>query len=124
MHFYNELSFFLKINNRGHLTFRSGFLDFTPSPFPLTTPIPIPIMIAPFWNDINIVDGGGLFFRQSTDAALLDLVGSDVSAAFDMNFSPTLLFIVTWDSVPNTGASPLVSRILFTRYGLGFFTSV
>jgi hypothetical protein len=66
-------------------------------------------MIAPFWNDIDITLGG-LFFRQSTDAALLDLVGSNISAAFNMSFSPTLLFIVTWDSVPNTFASPLVSK--------------
>ena len=51
-------------------------------------------LIAPFWHDVNTVNGGEIYYRQETDSELL--------ASFDLlaqDFRPKLLFIATWDRV-------------------------
>ena len=58
--------------------------------------------------------GGQILFRQSVDEILLDVVGSAINEAFMMNFSPSLLFIATWDRVPGFGLPPNV-RMYYYR---------
>lgn len=89
--------FLLQVNTNGVLSFRSPFFDFVPRPFPLSTN---EILIAPFWDDFNVLQGGQILFRQSNDGDLLTQVGTAISDAFMWEFSPTLLFIATWDGVP------------------------
>lgn len=51
-------------------------------------------LIAPFWHDVNTLNGGEIYYRQETDQELLEI--------FDLlahDFQPTLLFIATWDHV-------------------------
>ena len=42
---------------------------------------------------------GRLFYRFSTDETLLQEVGAAISSAFVSNFSPTSLFIATWEEM-------------------------
>ena len=90
------------------MSFRDPFIDFTPEPLPIQGLNFGVILIAPFWDDIETresVGGGRLFFRQSNDEALLTEVGTAISDVFMPSFSPTLLFIATWDEVTLTFGS-------------------
>ena len=98
----------LQVNTHGQLSFRTPFLNFEPEAFPLIEAFPFGsdvVLIAPFWNDIDVTDvegTGQLFFRLSNDDTLLGVVGVAINAAFVTDFSPLALFIATWDGVPNT----------------------
>ena len=59
-------------------------------------------MIAPYWDDIDITRFGNILYRLTTSASLLQRVCDLIKAAnfgSASTFSPTLLFIVTWDRV-------------------------
>ena len=66
-------------------------------------------LIAPFWVDINIEGGGQIFYRQ-TDVLMslqhaVDLIEvARVSLDVKRNFSPTSVFIATWDRVAGFSA--------------------
>ena len=102
----NLALFALQVNTHGQLSFRAPFIDFTPESFPLQGPNSGVILIAPFWDDIDTTGssgpGGQLFFRQSGDESLLAAVGAVISGIFMKSFSPTLLFIATWEGVPES----------------------
>ncbi len=106
--------YLIQVNTNGVLSFANFFLDFTPSPFPLTSQDDI--LIAPFWADHNVgaFMGGQIFFRFSSNSLLLDQVGSIISKGFTTDFTPEVLFIATWDRVAAFAAqfSGLVSKIL------------
>ena len=91
----------LQVNTHGQLSFRTPFLNFTPVAFPFG----FEVLIAPFWNDIDVTDTapGQLFFRLSNDDTLLGVVGATINAAFVTDFSPLALFIATWDGVHHNG---------------------
>ena len=94
------------MNSNGILSFRNNFTSFSPETFPTSNDV----LIAPFWDDVNINVAGDIFYRFTTDQFLLDEVGGDISDAFEVTFEPTLLFIATWDEVaPFGGSSSLVS---------------
>jgi hypothetical protein len=65
-----------------------------------------PPIIAPFWDDINIVDGGVIYYRQEFDSFFVDLVRQEVASQFPEVgfFFPSLVFVATWDSVAQFGA--------------------
>jgi hypothetical protein len=65
-----------------------------------------PPIIAPFWDDINIVDGGVIYYRQEFDSLIVDLVRQEVASQFPEVgfFFPSLVFVATWDSVAQFGA--------------------
>lgn len=68
------------------------------------------ITIAPFWDDIDTTTAGHIFLRFSIEESLVEEVGNNISNAFDVRFSPTVLFIVTWNEVaPLSGSGTLVS---------------
>ena len=59
-----------------------------------------PPIIAPFWDDIDITKnaGGTIYYRQSSDPALVEqvqraIVLDDPEAA---SFQPSLIFVATW----------------------------
>ena len=76
---------------------------FTPSPFPLDTN---KRLIAPYWADIDTRKGGDVWYRESTDPALLGNVSNEITSAFPQyhSFKASWLFIATWDSVAFFGA--------------------
>lgn len=84
----------LQVNANGVLSFQSPFLESMPVPFPLRSR---DILIAPFWDVFDVEQGGQILFRHTSDAALLTQVNLAID---DDDFSATLAFIATWDSVP------------------------
>ena len=95
------------MNTNGVLSFRSPFTDFSPDSFPLPL-FRDDILIAPFWDDFDVGDGGQILFRLTDDQTLLNEVSSRVNAAFDAGFNPEFLLIATWNGVPEFGPSSTV----------------
>ena len=60
-----------------------------------------PPIIAPFWDDINIRDGGMIYYRQEFNSSVADLVAQDLSTRYPEVgfFYPSLVFVATWDRV-------------------------
>ena len=91
----------MQVNANGPLSFRSPFRDFSPRPFPLL--FEDDILIAPFWDDILISTAGEIYYRFSADPSLLEEVGGNISDAFETSFTPSQLFVATWDRVAAIG---------------------
>ena len=87
---------FQQVNTLGVLSFGDSFFDFNPRPFPLTRN---DVLIAPFWEDIN-VQGGQVLYRLSDNETLLSRVGSTINDALGGDFSPLILFIASWINIP------------------------
>ncbi|XP_067681271.1 nidogen-like [Haliotis asinina] len=85
------------INSNGHLSFDSELPDYRPS---LILPIGFD-MIAAFLADVDTTAAGKIFFRETSDPALLQRANTDVQAHFRgySLFEATSLFIATWDGV-------------------------
>ena len=83
------------MNTNGILSFRYPFFSYVPRQFPLTSLI----LIAPFWDDVNILVTGNTYFRFTANPALLNQVGSFCREVFGSEMDPLLLFIVTWYAV-------------------------
>ena len=60
-------------------------------------------MIAVYWGDVDTgpEDGGTVWYRESSNSLLLSRFKDEIQAAFPNQrvFTPTSLFIVTWDHV-------------------------
>ena len=72
-----------------------------PRRFPLNNFQYIPV-IAPFWQFVDFRRSGNIFFRQTSNATLLQRARDQLQELFPSsgNFTPTMLFIATWDRVP------------------------
>ena len=92
---------FLQVSANGVISFSGFFFDSTPETFPLTGRNDI--LIAPFWDDVDIRISGRVLYRLTNTSILLDLVGASISSVFNTTFNPTQLFIATWDDVPGFG---------------------
>ena len=66
-------------------------------------------LIAPFW--VGFISSGNIFYRQTNDATLLQRARDLVHEMFPSsgNFTPTTLFIATWDRVAGYGGRSQVS---------------
>ena len=96
-----DISFFLcgsQVNTNGILSFQSAFTSATPHMFPLSANISL---IAPFWDDVDITRFGNIFYRETSNATLLQRAQDQLQGLFPSsgNFTPTTLFIATWDRV-------------------------
>jgi tryptophan-rich sensory protein len=93
----------VQIGANGVLSFRSQLSSLNPrhSYPPLLRPqLAINrVLIAPFWTYINnnAILARQIFYRYSDNQTLLDEVGFLINDAFDNNFSPSILFVATWD---------------------------
>ena len=90
--------------------------SFTSCCAPRTLPRSSPPLIAPYWHDFDPTIGGAIYYRQTNDSQQLQLFHTRLSLALNAagglsNFSPTLLFIATWDQVPQYSGSALVNSI-------------
>ena len=87
-----------QVNTNGIISFQLPFTEYTPQRFPLNNHIPL---IAPFWDDVDIRRSGNIFFRQTSNATLLQRARDQLQLfSSSGNFTPTMLFIATWDRVP------------------------
>ena len=98
------------MNRNGILSFGLPFTEYTPQRFPLNNFIPL---IVPFWQYVYIRRSEGIFFRQTSNASLLQRARDQLQELFpsSANFTPTMLFIATWDRV-----APYVSRPQVSAY--------
>ena len=77
------------------ISFRDTFEESRPRKFPYGN---VPLM-APFWDN----KPGDVLYRISNNQTLLDKVSSHIADAFS-EFSPTMLFIATWNRVPQSSS--------------------
>lgn len=80
----------------------------------------IPI-IAPLWADIDIrpADGGNIWYRHTDDAELLRRAQVEIRDALlnRATFTPTSLFIATWDHVGYfSRRTDLVCKIRYAKF--------
>ena len=67
--------------------------------------IRVPV-IAPFWDDVDTVQGGNVSYQITTDPILLERVYISLQNRFG-RFFPTYLVIATWNNVPEYGTASL-----------------
>ena len=67
-------------------------------------------MIAPFLGDVNIRNGGTIFYRQSTNSMLLERVRNELLTLDPglYTFNPTHIFMATWQAVRAYGGGSQV----------------
>lgn len=58
-------------------------------------------MLVPYWadSDTRPAGGGTVYYRETTNSTLLDRASMEIQNAFTLSFSPTHLFIATWDAI-------------------------
>jgi len=85
---------------------------YNPSPFLLGTH---KRLIAPYWTDIDTSNGGDIWYRESTNKTLLQMVSQEIRRAFpeQYKFQAAWLFIATWDNVAFFGANNIgVTKVM------------
>ena len=84
----------LQVNRNGVVSFQTRVFELRPQSFPLNGFS----LIAPFWYDVDI---GNIFFRRTSNATLLQRARDQLQELFPSSdsFTPTTLFIATWDRV-------------------------
>ena len=82
------------------MSFDAAVSSFTPEAFPIASRR---VLLSPYWGDVDTrtSDGGFVYYRNTTDSILLTKATSQVRTLFPAfsNFTPTFLFIATWDHV-------------------------
>ena len=93
-----------KVNTNGVISFLGNMSTYTPSPFPLGSSRRL---IAPYLADIDTRNGGDIWYRESTNKALLQQLSAQISANFpeQYKFQASWLFIATWINVTSYGAN-------------------
>ena len=99
---------FFQVSSNGLLSFRKPFIEFSPAKFPLINEI----LIAPFWNDVNLELAGQVSYRFSKNQSLLDAVQAHINESLNVSFPPAFLLIATWDRVARFNGDPLVVRLI------------
>ncbi|NXE98221.1 TECTA protein, partial [Menura novaehollandiae] len=101
--FYGKTHQTLFVNNNGVISFDDDVRQYTPDPFPLADGRPF---VAPYWADVDNVLGGDIFYRQTTDPALLADISRDITQYFPgSTFTATWAFVATWDHVAYYGST-------------------
>ena len=64
-----------------------------------------PPIVAPFWDDVDIRDGGVIYYRQDFNSFITELVQDEVTSQYPEVgfFFPSLVFVATWDRVARFG---------------------
>ena len=91
----------LQVNTNGVISFGSSFTSPSSSGSNFNDARSDPI-IAPFWDDVNIINGGTIYYRQEFDPLIRDLVNQEINSIFPAEFPPfqaSLVFVATWDRV-------------------------
>jgi len=88
----------MQVNNNGIISFGNPFSQFNPSRFPRNT---TDALIAPFWADADTrSDGSGtVFYRETNESSLLQRASREIQDGLSVSFSPSHLFIATWNSI-------------------------
>ena len=89
------------MNTNGVLSFNQLFRDPNPQPFPFNSIE----KIAPFWANVDTSRNGRIYYRNTTDITLLRRAQFRLQDIFPSagSFSPSYLFIATWNGVSELG---------------------
>jgi hypothetical protein len=90
-----------QVSTNGVISLRNSYVNHAVESFPLQSSNAI--VIAPFWADIDIENGGELYFRSSDDSNLLQEVEVVIGEGDGSDFLPITLFIATWYRVAPFG---------------------
>ena len=95
-----------QIFTNGILSFNSPFNEFWMPQRLSLSDVPL---IAPFW--VGFISSGNIFYRQTNGTTLLQRARDQLQELFPSsgNFTPTTLFIATWDRVIGYEAGSQVS---------------
>ena len=103
----------MQVNVYGVISFGSRASYNDPRPFPLSASDKI---IAPFNDEydeynydydayeIAYHEQDLVLFRLSNNQVLLNEIGSTINYTLEVDFTPTMLFIVTWNGVQDNGS--------------------
>jgi hypothetical protein len=93
------------VNTNGVLSLGESFTQPTSGSRDFNSVFSPPIVV-PFWDNVNIMDGGVIYYRQDFDSLIVDLVRQGVASQFPEVgfFFPSLVFVATWDRVAQFGA--------------------
>jgi hypothetical protein len=80
----------LYINANGNVTFGNAFGTYTPAGFPVTTP-----MVAPFWADVNLSEGGNIRYKVTSDAIYINWMDAGYFGSNAPNQTNTFQVILT-----------------------------
>lgn len=108
INFFDNLFTSVFVNTNGHLSFETELPGYQPT---LVLPLEMNVkLIAAFLADIDTTVAGSVFYRETTEEALLQRAASDVQTHFSQYplFDPLSLFIATWDEVAAYGGDPSV----------------
>ncbi|XP_062913374.1 alpha-tectorin-like [Mobula hypostoma] len=92
----------LYVNNNGVISFVVPVSQYTPTTFPLPDGR---AFIAPFWADVDNTLRGNIYYRESTEEALLQRATADVRKySPGLEFQARWVFVATWDNVTYYGS--------------------
>ncbi|XP_033733509.1 mucin-like protein [Pecten maximus] len=102
--FFNSQHDSLYVNTNGAISFQQTLNQFTPAPFPLNDHRSI---VSPFWADVDIRNGGTVWYRETTAPDILQLATNEIRLynPDQLYFHASWVFIPTWDNVAFYGAS-------------------
>lgn len=107
----STISIYFQVNENGMLS----FLTEIPSYFNIEFPLDYPI-IAVYYSDVDCRGSGQILYRSTSDPILLRRAQTDIKSGFLKNFTPTELFITTWDQVGHYEEKS--SKVSNTSFGL------
>ena len=94
-----------------------------------------PYLIAPYMYDFNTFcflcnSNGKIYYRHITDAATLNIIGSEISSAKSTSFTPNQAFVFTWSAahtyvggMPNGDFQVIFSTDGTTSYMTAYYNS-
>ncbi|XP_060075248.1 sushi domain-containing protein 2-like [Ylistrum balloti] len=102
--FFNNQHGSLYVNTNGVISFLGVVSQYTPDPFPLDNSRRL---IAPFWADVDIRNGGTVWYRETTNTSILRRATEEVRLFYpsQSRFVAAWVFIATWDDVAFYGAT-------------------
>ena len=116
--YHTYLIFDPQVNTNGIISFATESLSFESDTFPLNGDKFR--IVAPYWADVDLWEGGEVFYRvSSTNAKLLQQASDDVTSVYSdlKGFQAKWILVATWYNVPFYGAYDsfieIVREILF-----------
>jgi len=97
------------VHENGLISFGSTLNDQSPASFPLTNEA---LAAAPYWADVYTERGGRVWYRKTTDDAIVSRATRDVIRAFPRytGYMASWVVIVTWDEVTFYAASGIYTQ--------------
>lgn len=103
--FFNQSFSQMYVTSNGLISFGAPFRNYVPFRFPLSTFTGV----APFWTDIDIREGGMIYYRQIASTSQIRLLDMEIRRAFPSfyNYRSTVAFVASYYQVAGFGIENL-----------------